>query len=359
MTTRQHLKCLPVILCWICCRHPVASWILPGTGTFRNVPIHHHRGFSTRIRVKNNDNQTGGNVAEQQQQDDDDDDVTKSITRFQAFLQDIFHNLLSELDSDAFVTQQTMLRTRLKTFVCHKTLVGPSTVPQAGRGLFALRDCVPGEILTCYPGDALLLLLLEDDKYEYFGSPAGEPGIIWGDHVVENLKVAYDESSPLWQGYQLGVSDKYAVLGLPSLDNGNPSSYLGHFANDACRPIGGERGLASYVLKSQSRANAMHQTVDDLHMATVAMRPICEGEEIFVSYGPVYWSNNCELVDTNKNEVQDDYKDDNKDDDDDEWTETDEIYEDDYEFDDEEGSFEIDWEDDMPDYTNTSGKGFG
>jgi hypothetical protein len=342
-----------VILCWICCRHPVASWI--PSNTVRNVPIIHQRGFTNRRRVKGDDNTVVGSTKEQQQPDDD---VTMSETRFQAFLQDIFNNLLSEFDNDACVTQQAMLRTRLETFVCHKTRVGPSTIFQAGRGLFALRDCVPGEILTCYPGDALLHLL-EDDKNDDSGFLAGEPGIIWGDHVEEKLKVAYNESSPLWQGYQLGVSDKYAVLGLPTLENGNPSSYLGHFANDACRPIGGERGLASYVLKSQSRANAMHRTVDDLHMATVAMRPIRQDEEIFVSYGPVYWSNNYELADTDTDAVQVDYKSDSDDDDDDEWSETDEIYDDDHEFDDEEGAYEIDWEVDMADDKKTSGKGFG
>ena len=87
--------------------------------------------------------------------------------------------------------------------------------------------------------------------------------------------------------YILQVSEEYAVLGLPSLDE-NPA-YSGHFANDGAKPPQSESQISTYVLESNDLANAMHIPFEECQMITVATRNIQQGEEILVTYGPEYW----------------------------------------------------------------------
>jgi hypothetical protein len=82
--------------------------------------------------------------------------------------------------------------------------------------------------------------------------------------------------------------DSLLLPGIPGLD-WNPT-YAGHLCNDGARLIeGGEASVASYVLSSNAKHNAMHTDIEGLHIATVATRPIKAGDEILVTYGPDYW----------------------------------------------------------------------
>ena len=82
----------------------------------------------------------------------------------------------------------------------------------AGIGVFATRDINAGELITCYPGDALV------------HSPTD--GVIWGAHVPEALQEpgrcfaswiaegGEDGSrGPGWVDYGLAEDDDYAVNG--------------------------------------------------------------------------------------------------------------------------------------------------
>ena len=178
--------------------------------------------------------------------------------------------------------QKKLLRTRLdltartssvslQTFSLNRTFVGPSSV--AGRGLFALEDVSQGEVLTCYPGDALV---------EF--SDEGE-SIQWGDHIPVQIENTH---GGLNQEYMLyASSDNWGIVALPELDE--DPAYLGHFANDGASAPTNSAELASYVIDSNEVSNAMHQDLLDCHMVTVATRDIRRGEEIFVTYGPEYW----------------------------------------------------------------------
>jgi hypothetical protein len=55
------------------------------------------------------------------------------------------------------LVKETLLSTRLSSLELNRTRVGPSTIEGAGLGLFATEDIAKGEIITCYPGDALLV----------------------------------------------------------------------------------------------------------------------------------------------------------------------------------------------------------
>jgi len=175
--------------------------------------------------------------------------------------------------------------TRLEGLHLERTRLGPSTIVGAGRGLFAACDSNEGDLLTCYPGDALVTL--RDDN----GSINGVSyDVIWSPHVDPSQRTLQAQ----WQGYLLQACGDYGVLGLPSL-NHDPA-YLGHFVNDGSRLVS-QGGFTDYVLESFDKANAQHADVDRSHLVLVAARDLVQGEEIFVTYGPDYWMEQPGFVD--------------------------------------------------------------
>ena len=96
-------------------------------------------------------------------------------------INDIIMERRSELLSDNIRNEQTIRETilssrlpELQNFL-NKSEVRPSSILGAGRGLFAIEDIPKGEVITCYPGDALLCKS-EDDVVE---------DLLWGAHVAE------------------------------------------------------------------------------------------------------------------------------------------------------------------------------
>ena len=222
---------------------------------------------------------------------------------------------------------ETLLSTRLHLPFLRRSIVAPSKIKGAGRGLFAAEDIKKGHVITCYPGDALLREppSLDIDEEEYFDIEeddyeAMDEVVLWGSHVPQSERwdddVVFDgsESKPPLTSYAVTVNDEYSVMGHPEIDT--DPAYSGHFANDGAGHLayqmpgsastieaslelgldtessefGVEDNIAAYVLKSLDIANAIHQPIaDELHMITVARRDIKKGEEIMVTYGPDYW----------------------------------------------------------------------
>jgi hypothetical protein len=226
------------------------------------------------------------------------------------------------------IVRETLLSTRLSNLNLNRTRLGLSTIPGAGRGLFATQNIAKGEVITCYPGDALLYVSPSDDQEnedDDDNEDAGEDEdtdcndvdeeeewideiVLWGSHIsvadqwdediVFDGLVGNEEaiSKPPLTDYAVAVCDTYSVMGMPTLD-ANPA-YYGHFANDSAghfatkeadRSVGIEKGIAAYVLESVEASNAMHQGLDDSHMITIATRDVKAGEEVLVTYGPDYW----------------------------------------------------------------------
>ncbi len=86
------------------------------------------------------------------------------------------------------------------------------------------------------------------------------------------------------------ASDTLSIVGDPLL--ASDAAYLGHMANDGARPdfsLAAPGVQEGYQAASNFRVNAEHITVEGCHVVTRALRPICAGDEIFVSYGYGYW----------------------------------------------------------------------
>lgn len=177
---------------------------------------------------------------------------------------------LDKASMTSLMPQFQVLNSRLPNLSINRVYTGPSMI--SGQGLFALRDCPSGTLLTCYPGDGIVE---EDDE------------VSWGDHV--NL----DNNERDWQSwdddYLLYMDESIGLVGLPEL-NHDPA-YLGHFANDGVLqiPMTIKEAMSGYLKESQKRANAMERSIFDCHMGLVATRNIEKDEEIFLCYGAEYW----------------------------------------------------------------------
>jgi len=201
-------------------------------------------------------------------------------------------------DDDAFAssTEEELVRLdvlhmRLKNMALNRTFVGPSSI--AGRGLFASCDCAEGDLLTCYPGDAMVLLPEDEDEEEEDNEEQQEWTVLWGDHIDMTEDCDQDYVTKDWFLGNLihAHGENVGIVGVPFLDQ--DPAYLGHFANDGAPsemiPVC-EADCADYVLASNLAANAINEDIaSESHMVTVATRDIAQGEEIFVTYGPDYW----------------------------------------------------------------------
>jgi len=177
----------------------------------------------------------------------------------------------------------SMLATRCPDLLLNRCRIGRSKLPGAGLGLFASRDISAGELITLYPGDALL--------YWKNGREASSSrvctGVVFGAHVPEEEKDAARVTTDSARQYEACATSTLSCVGDPRRD-GDPA-YLGHFANDGAMCDSSDGDQIMYREDSRAAANADHVTLEGCQLATQATRDIACGAEIYVSYGEGYW----------------------------------------------------------------------
>ena len=167
------------------------------------------------------------------------------------------------------IPDDALMGTRLTSLPLSRTRIDESL--NRGRGLFASENCKEGDLLTCYPGDILL-----HSELGFRPTPA--------QMGIENDEMLRDYLCR----YCIGLTDDYALMGLPHLDQ--DMAYAGHFINDGVTtPPAVEDELEDYLQESSAKANAQFLPLENLHLVALATRDIQKGEEVFVCYGPVYW----------------------------------------------------------------------
>lgn len=130
-------------------------------------------------------------------------------------------------DDDAFAssTEEELVRldvlhTRLKDMALNRTFVGPSAI--AGRGLFASCDCAEGDLLTCYPGDAMVLLPEEEEEEDNgdIQEEQQEWTVLWGDHIEMTTDCDQDYVTKDWFLGNLihAHGENVGIVGVPFLD---------------------------------------------------------------------------------------------------------------------------------------------
>jgi len=174
----------------------------------------------------------------------------------------------------------SMLRTRLPDLRLNRCFVAQSTILKAGLGLFANREILEGELITLFPGDALLVWK------KAVGDFSGDVGVMFGKHVanLDASRVSTDEA----RSYELKIGDFQSLVANPLLIA--DAAYLGHMANDGAILTGKDnKSRERYSKSTFASHNAAFMVIEGSHLATTATKRIAKNEEIFVSYGDGYW----------------------------------------------------------------------
>jgi hypothetical protein len=178
-----------------------------------------------------------------------------------------------------YTPQLSLLRGRLDDLHLARCNIMPSTIPGSGNGLFATRNIEKGELVTLFPGDAILFRdgELEEVTGALFGILPRQDG--------SSISLTDDAA----RAYEIRSSSKHSIVGDPSRTD--DFAYLGHIANDgAILTKGDDLSRTVYSSESAQAANVAFQDVHEgCHIGLFALQPIPKGREIFVSYGEGYW----------------------------------------------------------------------
>eukprot|EP00979_Chaetoceros_neogracilis_P019206 scaffold11980_cov287-Chaetoceros_neogracile.AAC.2 len=192
----------------------------------------------------------------------------------------------------------SLLRTRFPNLQLNRSFTAQSTIVNAGRGLFASRDINEGELITLYPGDALLAWNTTVGDFE------DGVGVMFGTHVESNDLNANRVTTAEARSFELKIGPKHSIVADPLLTD--DPAYIGHMANDGA--ILTERTNAAREIYSKATVdlyNAAFFVMEGSHFVTVAAKPISKNEEIFVSYGEGYWMSRSYSIEQDATDVTD------------------------------------------------------
>mmetsp|Transcript_40455 Transcript_40455/g.47339 ORF Transcript_40455/g.47339 Transcript_40455/m.47339 type:complete len:323 (+) Transcript_40455:56-1024(+) len=208
------------------------------------------------------------------------DDLTKEELALR------FTDVMDHYRESKALTNETvclnMLRTRLPDLHLNRCFIAPSTIAKAGRGLFASRNVQEEELITLYPGDALL-------KWEKgVGNFSGDVGVTFGIHIQGSDRDANRVSTDEARSYEIKLWTNHSLVADPlRIDD---AAYSGHMINDGSFLLSKSNSSRTlYSRETFKRHNAAFHLLEGCHLAVIATRAISKGDEILVSYGEAYW----------------------------------------------------------------------
>ena len=207
------------------------------------------------------------------------DDASLSVETVQSMFKEVRAHYRKTGEVEEGQVCRNMMVTRVNDFSgrIERCCVQSSEIH--GDGLFATRSIEPGELVTFYPADALLVW--ED------GNRAGSDMMIFfGAHIPQEDRDAADIANERVRHYELYSSPRISAVGDPS--RRDDPSYLGHFANDGAT-CASPAEVAEYQRASSVAANVEAILLEGCHFALRAVRPIAAGDEVLRSYGEGYW----------------------------------------------------------------------
>ena len=176
--------------------------------------------------------------------------------------------------------------TRLANVPLNRCHLAESTIPDAGRGVFASCDLVAGDLVTLYPGDAIRIDATLFGYNHVSCCSAAEDGALVipdasllsraRDYEIEVATPTHDADRP----------PLTALLGDPL--QVNEPAYLGHMLNDAA-VCSTELMADVYAAESARTRNVEPVGIEGCHLAILATRNVRQGEELFLTYGAPYW----------------------------------------------------------------------
>jgi SET domain len=237
---------------------------------------------------------------------------------------------------DDSIIRMNLLRTRHVNLELDKCRVDVSTIPDAGYGVYATKTIQKKELITLYPGDAIIQW-----KHKDHIDPSTDGGIqiFFGTHIPESERmvaaldnkndpsdaISNDATSrtfmyhlPTARSYEVRINDTISVIGDPNR-HADPA-YLGHMINDYCtidcngtenhddkaastttHNQNDDETIRQYNIQSILKSNCKIQIgTDQCHVEIVATRDIASNKELFLSYGSNYWLSRRSTTGTTK-----------------------------------------------------------
>mmetsp|Transcript_17982 Transcript_17982/g.37164 ORF Transcript_17982/g.37164 Transcript_17982/m.37164 type:complete len:334 (+) Transcript_17982:186-1187(+) len=277
----------------------------------RHQQHHSHLLSPPTKQFANDDNHNDDDLTHDDLNDDDDDDLTKEelVLRFRDVLkhyQDDNPAAVVNCDNkDKHVEleriRRNLIATRLSDLHLNRCFVAPSSIPGAGLGVFANRRILVGELLTLFPGDALLLWNGSvGDVGAGLGVVLGSNNSNGNNKNVDDAAAAQQYSSDKARLYELKIGDKRSIVG--NAQQTAEPAYIGHLINDGCTLT--NRSNAARTRYSRESAACCNAVFEDIHQGchymVVASKEIQTGEELFASYGEGYWMSRIEAQEEDK-----------------------------------------------------------
>ena len=183
---------------------------------------------------------------------------------------------------------------------CSKhVIVKPSSIKGAGMGLFATKNIKAGSIVSFYPAHTLGMEFFggndDDEEKQIWVSSNDDDRNHFANNPPGDSPYLHATDQPIFKRNSL-LSDLPQLKNAPIYLDANPnrqvdSLWVSHYINDgALVPSNDEDGIEQYYKLSKQKKNCVHCPIGPSPiMATVATRKIKKGEELFTSYGCIYW----------------------------------------------------------------------
>lgn len=168
--------------------------------------------------------------------------------------------------------------------------VQTSSISDAGLGLFATKNIKAGSIVSFYPAHALGFEL-EDGRQLWLSSNEADR-IHFAANPSSTSSYLHATDQPIFRRKSLLDDIDDSPIYLDANPNRKPDElWLSHYINDgAIVQSNDQHGIEEYYTQTRRRKNCIHLPFGPSPvMATVATKKIKKGEEIFTSYGCVYW----------------------------------------------------------------------
>ena len=215
--------------------------------------------------------------------------------------------------SDQIFTSSSSLQ-RLRQQVKQLTKVGPSSLGEhAGKGLFATKNIKAGTIVGLYPAHALgyeLVAPPEDEESDLSMFIAGnsEDELYFRTNPHGNSPYLHATDQPLFERQSLLSSlfdSSKDEMSPPLYLDVNPNrndelddAWTSHYINDGASLINkniNEDSIEQYYSQSKKTKNCCHIPFGPSPiLGTITTKKVKKGEELFTSYGVVYWLGSVE-----------------------------------------------------------------
>ena len=166
---------------------------------------------------------------------------------------------------------------------------GESTIPGAGKGLFATKNIKKGTLIGFYPVHGIGAEF-EDGSYVCFGISSEDQAHFDGIKDLKSNYIQYLIGSRKLGAADFGENTQLFVDVNPSRADSS-GCWNGHLVNDgAIMSENSEQGMLDYYDASRRCKNCVHIPFGPSPLiAVVTTHKVKKGDELFTTYGCLYW----------------------------------------------------------------------